>query len=117
MPAINAIINPQNINVNTNLLAPPIGTRYLLLHSVGHPSNSEFAPAWNPTGYPQLVANANDIVEYNGSYWTVVFDSRNTSSVEYVTNMATGVQYKWENGNWAKSVEGRYDNSRWSLVL
>lgn len=117
MPPIDAIINPQNINVDNNLLSPAAGTRYLLLHSVGHPSNQEYAPAWNPAGSPQLIANANDIVEFNGVYWTVVFDSQHENSLEYLTNMTTGVQYKWENGSWSKSVDGRYDNSRWSLTL
>ena len=117
LPPVNAIINPQNINVDSNLLNPATGTRYLILHAVGHPSNEEYAPAWNTEGYPQLIANANDIVEFNGVYWVVSFDSQNETNVEYVTNMTTGVQYKWSNGNWTKSVEGRYDNSRWSLTL
>lgn len=114
---VDAIINPQTINVNNNLLTPANGTRYLLLHAVGHPDNEDPAPAWNPPGYPQLIANANDIVEFNGLYWTVAFDSQATSSVEYVTNMTTGAQYKWEKGIWTKSVEGRYDNSRWSITI
>lgn len=117
LPPVNAIINPLNINVDNNLLNPAIGTRYLILHAIGHPSNNEYAPAWNTAGYPQLIANANDIVEFNGVYWTVSFDSQNETNVEYVTNMTTGVQYKWENNTWAKSVEGRYDNSRWSITL
>lgn len=117
LPPINAIINPQNIDVDSNLLNPTVGTRYLLLHAVGHPDNQESAPAWNNDTFPQLIANANDIVEFNGVYWVVSFDSRNELSVEYVTNLTTGVQYKWSEGSWTKSVEGRYDNSRWSLTL
>lgn len=117
LPPVNAIINPQTINVDNNLLNPATGTRYLLLHAVGHPDNSNPAPAWNPAGYPQLIANANDIVEFNGLYWTVAFDSQVTVSVEYVTNMTTGAQYKWGQGNWTKSIEGRYANSNWSLTL
>ena len=117
LAAVDAIINPQTINVNNNLLTPANGTRYLLLHAVGHPDNTDPAPAWNPAGYPQLIANANDIVEFNGLYWTVAFDSQATTSVEYVTNMTTSAQYKWENYVWSKSIEGRYDNSRWSLTV
>lgn len=117
IPPVNAIINPQTINVDNNLLNPPTGTRYLLLHAVGHPDNINPAPAWNNPGNPQLIANANDIVEFNGQYWVVAFDSQATSSVEYVTNMTTGIQYKWSQGNWTKSIEGRYANSNWSLTL
>lgn len=117
LPPVNAIINPQNINVDSNLLAPATGTRYLLLHAVGHPNNVEFAPAWNPPNQPQLIANANDIVEFNGLYWTVTFDSQDSKRVEYITNMNTGAQYRWSNNVWAKSIEGRYNNSLWSLTL
>lgn len=114
---INAIINPQNINVDDNLLTPAAGTRYLILHGIGQYGDTEFASAWNPNGDHPLVANANDIVEYNGIYWTVDFDSRNDQDIQYVTNLTTGIQYKWAEGAWTKSIEGRYDNSHWSIVL
>lgn len=114
---ITAIINPQNIDVNTNLLTPAIGTRYLLLHGVGKEGETEVAPAWNPTNYAPLVANANDIIEFNGVYWVVTFDSVNKDTLEYVTNMTTNVQYKWSKFNWTKSVEGRYSAAVWSLNL
>lgn len=117
MAPIDAIINPQNINVDQNLLTPATGTRYLLLHAVGSASDTEAAPAWNPGNYPELIANANDIVEFNGLYWIVSFDSQNENKLEYVTNMNTGSQYKWNAGSWAKSVEGRYGNDSWSLTL
>lgn len=114
---ITAIINPQNINVDDNLIDPVAGTRYLLLHGVGVLGDAEVSVAWNPDGQTPLVANANDIVEYNGIYWTVVFDSNGRFDIEYVTNMTTGVQYKWQNTSWSMSVEGRYDSSNWSLRL
>lgn len=115
MSAITAIINPQNIDVDLYLANPAIGTRYLLLHGVGASGDTELAPAWNTNGQKALVANANDIVEYNGIYWTVAFDSQTEVTVAYVTNMTTGIQYKWENNSWSKSVEGRYDGTNWSL--
>jgi hypothetical protein len=117
MAPIDAIINPQNINVDQNLLTPAAGTRYLLLHAVGSAGDSELAPAWNPAGNPPLIANANDIVEFNGVYWIVSFDSQNENKLEYVTNMNTGSQYKWNAGSWSKSIEGRYGNDSWSLTL
>jgi hypothetical protein len=33
-----------------------------------------------------LIANANDIVEYDGTRWNVVFNSSLDSTVQYVTN-------------------------------
>lgn len=114
---INAIINPQNVDVDNQLINPPAGTRYLLTQSIGSYLNDESAPAWDTPGQPQLVANANDIVEYDGTKWNISFDSQAESVVQYVTNLNTGTQYKWQDGMWTKSIEGRYDNSMWSLTL
>lgn len=114
---IDAIINPQNVDVASHLINPAAGTRYLLLHAVGDSEDTEFAPAWNPTGHNELIANANDIVEYTGTHWTVAFNSQRVTTLQYVTNMTTGTQYRWEDGNWVKSVEGRYGPALWSLSL
>jgi len=117
---INAIINPLNVNVNTHLLNPVTGTRYLLLHAIGSASDTESAPAWNYAGQPELIAQANDIVEFNGKHWVVVFASttqKNVNSLEYVTNLTTGVQYRWANSEWTKSVEGTYDAGFWRMIL
>ena len=78
------------------------------------------ALAWRgvdePVGTP-LVAQANDIVEYDGTRWNVVFDSSNPSGIQYVTNVTTGIQYRWAEGQWLKSYEGLYPEGEWSLVL
>jgi hypothetical protein len=117
LPPINAIINPQNVDVESALINPPIGTRYLLTQPIGSVDNEEFASAWNPDGVNQLIAQVNDIVEFDGIRWSVSFDSANENSVHYVTNLNTGSQYRWSEGVWTKSIEGRYDNSMWSLTL
>jgi hypothetical protein len=118
LPPINAIINPQSVSVDdAHLLAPVKGTRYLLLHGIGHRGDTEYATAWNPEDKLPLVAHAHDIIEFNGDFWSVVFDNRRTNTLEYVTNLTTNIQYKWENHMWAKSVEGHYDALKWSIVL
>jgi hypothetical protein len=117
MPPVDAIINPQNVDVDSTLLNPTTGTRYLLTHAVGYTNDIEVSPAWNRNGQQPLVANANDIVEYNGSKWVVVFDSKNHAGQEYLTNLTTSSQYHWQNGSWHRGVEGRYDAAQWSLVL
>jgi hypothetical protein len=112
LQAINAIINPLNVKVDSNILSPTTGTRFLLTGAIGNQSNINGSVAWG-----DLVANANDIIQYNGSNWQVVFDSRNESSVEYVTNTLTGIQYRWTGSEWVKSVEGVYRGGEWSLVI
>lgn len=116
LPPVTAIIDPYNVPVDSNILSPATGTRYLILNPIGA-ANSPSAPAWaGNTPGKNLIANANDIIEWNGNYWTVSFDSRN-SSVQYVTNLNTTTQYYWDGTQWAKSVEGLYRPGEWSLVL
>ena len=114
---ITAIINPQNVNVDSDLLNPATGTRFLILHDIGSENDSEGAPVWNREGFPQLIAHANDIIEFNGQSWYVSFENANYYSVEYVTNLKTNLQYKWKDGSWSKSIEGKYGAAEWSLKL
>jgi hypothetical protein len=123
LTAISAIVDPRNVTVTSALLNPTVGTRYLILDNIGHtdnddndPATIDGAPLWNRAGQPQLIANANDIIQWDGSKWLVSFDSQLTTSVQYVTNLTTGVQYKWKNNQWSKSVEGRYGVGAWSFV-
>ena len=120
---INAIIDPKNVTVTSALLTPASGTRYLILNPIGHPDNDDNnpgtldgAPIWNRTGQTQLIANANDIIEWDGLKWSVSFNGQITTSVQYVTNLTTSIQYKWKNNQWSKSVEGRYGVGAWSFV-
>jgi len=116
---INAIIDPRNVTVDSSITAPATNTRYLILHDIGSFTNApgQGATAWRGTNGQDLVAHANDIIQYNGTNWVVVFDSQGTTTVQYVSNLNTGTQYKWNLNQWVKSWEGEYKNGLWSLVL
>ena len=116
LTAVNAIIDPRNVTVDTSILNPPSGTRYLILNSIG--TNDSASPAaWIGTdSNNNLVANTNDIIEYDGQKWTVSFDSRELA-VQYVSNIKTTIQYRWTGESWVKSYEGLYAAGNWSLVL
>jgi hypothetical protein len=120
---VDAIIDPYTVKPDASIILPATGTRYLLVNPIGHPDNNDSDPftidgpeLWNRAGQPQLIAQANDIIEFDGSRWAVVFDSTMSISVEYVTNLRTGTQYKWKDNQWTKSVEGRYGVGAWSFV-
>jgi hypothetical protein len=110
LTAVDAIINPHTIKVDSSLLNPSAGTRYLILDDIGYSGSS--TEVWGI-----LVAKANDIIEYNGTDWVVSLDSAATDTVEYVTNLTTNIQYRWHNGSWSKAVEGLYREGSWSLVI
>jgi hypothetical protein len=76
---------------------------------------SSITAAWG-----NLVARANDIIEYDGTEWVVSFDSvtaNQLGSVEYVTNTTTGVQYRYTDGAWMKAYEGWYAEGDYSIVI
>ena len=112
---ITAIINPSSTNINNAITHPSTGTRYLIVNDID--STNTFNAAWAGTDSQDLVANAHDIIQYNGVHWTVVFDSQNTDVLNYVTNLTTGILYKWQDQQWIKSYDGVYRAGEWMLSI
>lgn len=110
---IDAIVDPLTYNP-TGITA---GRRFLLLESIGNPANFDGPNGWKNSNGTDFLANANDIVQWNGSSWSIVFDSQNINTLTYVTNLRTGVQYKWDGAIWSKSFDGEYPAGTWRLVI
>jgi hypothetical protein len=109
---VDAVINPETFNPNN----PASGTRYLILENIN--STTAAGPiAWQQLNGDGFSANANDIIEWSGSAWSVVFNSAQQTGVVYITNAYTGTQYKWDQGAWSKTYEGVYDAKLWRLIL
>ena len=105
------IINPLTFEP-TN---PTDGDRYLIVNDIGDSTNTFDATAWG-----NLRASVNDIIQYNAATgkWGVVWSATDfDSTVEYVTNLNTGIQYKFNGTNWVKSYEGIYIGGKWTIVL
>jgi hypothetical protein len=73
--------------------------------------------AWKNIDFSDFQARANDIIEWNGTSWSIAFDSAAATEVTYITNSYTGTQYKWDEGSWSKSYEGIYEARLWRLIL
>ena len=115
---ITAIIDPLISGPNYGLPAPVVGQRYLLTESTGNVINTYPPEAWLGSVGQALIASANDVIEWTGSYWRIVFNSvAQASTTQYVTNITTGVQYEWNNSMWVKSYQGVYPGGTWTLVL
>ena len=112
---VNAIVDPLRKGPGAGLAAASAGQRYLFIESTGSDGDGD-AQSWRGTDGSPLFADANDIVEYDGVRWNVTFDSENLSDIQYVTNLTTGVQYRWAAGQWLKSYEGLYPEGEWSFV-
>jgi len=121
---IDAIINPLTFNPRKSG-DPTIGTRYLIIEDVGFagaPANpitgAPAVPATETEAWGLLLAKANDIIEWNGTEWNVIFaSSQYPHTMIWQTNIYTGVQYKWNGVSWLKSFEGEYTPELWKIVL
>ena len=112
---IGNLVSISQVNESADIKAT--GIRILLLENVGDPNSTEIPLAWKNNDGTGLIANANDIVEWDGSKWNVIFDSNNSQEVVYITNLNTQVQYRFLNGSWYKSVDGEYPVGTWRLDL
>ena len=70
---IDYIIDPQK-TVPTNIMKG-LGGRILLLNDIGDATNTDGADAWKSTGGVDFVAKRNDIVEWDGTKFVVVFEA------------------------------------------
>jgi hypothetical protein len=105
--AVDAIINPHaNYPGDGTLSAALNGHRYLVLDAV-------------PDGgtWGNVTAEANDIIEYNGSAWVVSFDASAITELNYVVNTITGDQFEWTGIHWQNSSEGSYSQGFWRLYV
>ena len=111
---VDAVINPQLTGPNAGLPGPINGRRYLIVEDIG--STGSPTVSWG-----NLIAKANDIIEYDtaSSSWFVSFDADSSTSVQYVTNLTTTIQYRYvqTEGQWMKSYEGWYDQGDYSIVI
>ena len=80
--------------------------------------NEDGPDAWKNDDGSDFIANTNDIIEWTGSKWHVLFDSTaSKDTIYYLTNIYTNVQYKWNGVSWVKSFEGEYRKGLWRILL
>lgn len=134
--SVDLIIDPQKYNPNVD--STSAGLRLLLLGNINNSENvgglmnfgqdpndgSSKDPydgpdAWKNADGTDFVASQNDIVEWDGGQWHVVFDASTDdgTTTKYTTNLNTGVQYKWTGSEWVLSFEGEYRKGTWRLVF
>lgn len=106
--SVDAIINPETFDPSNTLA----GARYLILEDI-----PPLAPIWQNSDGTHFLARANDIIEWDGEFWNIVFDSTVAQPITYITNAYTSIQYKWDGASWSKSYEGIYDKIAWRLIL
>ena len=111
LTGVKKIINPSTFDPGT----PVNADRYLIIDDVGDSTATAQSSTWGT-----LIANVGDIIEYSSSQskWLKVFDASDPDSTQhYVTNLNTGIQYRFNGTEWVKSYEGVYTQGNWSIVI
>lgn len=115
---IAAIIDPLEVMPGNGLPAAAAGQRYLLTsnNSVGEEPAIPPGVATSPWG-ANLIAYPNDVIEYNGTKWVVIFDSQNATGPNYLVNNTNGNQYTFDNINqeWTYTYLGTFSPGYWRI--
>lgn len=75
------------------------------------------ASAWKNADTTDFLADANDVVEWDGSRWEIVFDASESSTATYQTNLTSGQQFYWNGYYWQLAVDGFYPKGTWALRI
>jgi hypothetical protein len=111
LPAINMVVNPEEVAPGIGLANANIGDSYLLTSNIG----SEWP---YDTANSNATANVNDIITYNGNNWVTTFSAfNNTGNIQFVSDNSTNLQYMWNGNVWVNGWEGPYSAQNWRMIL
>ena len=79
--------------------------------------NEDGADAWKSTAGRDFIADTNDIVEWDGSQWNIIFDASENSDTTYITNLNTQQQFYYNGYYWQFAVDGLYPRGTWDLII
>lgn len=112
---IDYVIDPKRFNPTSVKTA---GTRMLLIDDVGDPNAADGPIAWKQSNGDDFYASINDIIEWNGTSWQVIFDASESELEKvFVTNLNTKIQYVWTGIEWIESINGYYPPGSWRIEL
>lgn len=113
-----SIIDPAEVTPGNGLPASLPGQRYLLTsyNSVGEEPAIPPGVSTSPWGQ-NVVAYPNDIIEFNGVNWVVIFDSINATGKNYVINNTNSSQYTFDASvkEWTYTYLGSYLPGFWRI--
>ena len=121
---IDYIVDPQKTSPD-EFLSDSSVARILILSDIGHETNKQGAMAWKDVHGNDLIAEENDILEWDGEAWHIIYDASEHLAtytneiypIIFVSNLKTNIQYKFSNDEWLLSIDGEYPPGAWRLVL
>jgi hypothetical protein len=112
------IIDPTEVTPGNGLPSALAGQRYLLTSNNSQGEEPAIPPNVPTSPWGQnIIAYPNDIIEFNGISWNVIFDSRNSVGKNYVINNVNSSQYIYDSvvGEWAYTYLGTFNPGYWRL--
>ena len=118
IPPISDIIDPTELSPGHGLPASAIGQRYLITskNTAGEEPAIPYNVPLSPWG-TNIIAYPNDIIQFNGIDWVVIFNASGATENNYVINNANGSQYLFDitRQEWQYSYYGIFSPGYWSL--
>jgi hypothetical protein len=118
IPQIAAIIDPKEVMPGNGLPFAVAGQRYLLTSHDSAGEEPAIPPmvSTSPWG-SNIVAYPNDVIEFNGVSWVVIFDSQNSAGKNYLINNSNSSQYMFdsETQEWTYTYYGTYNQGYWRV--
>jgi hypothetical protein len=112
--SIDFVIDPARFNP---VYVKQSGSRFLLIGDIGSSENQDGPKAWKQATGDDFLASENDIIEWDGNNWSIVFDSSERTDPVFTTNLNTRVQYMWTGSEWIESINGDYPTGSWRIEL
>jgi hypothetical protein len=112
------IIDPVEVSPGNGIPTAVAGQRYLLTSSNSSGEDPAFPPGVITSPWGQtLIAYPNDIIEFNGISWMVIFDSKNAVGKNYVVNNSNSSQYMFDAAikEWTYTYYGTYQPGYWRI--
>lgn len=80
--------------------------------------NEQGPIAWKNNDNSDFIADTNDIIEWDGNNWVVVFSAKESvNQIIFQTNLFTNTQYQWNGRHWNETVDGIYHPGQWKIEL
>ena len=114
-----AIIDPTKVYPDHGMINPVAGDRFLIIEDIADTGEHD----WGTEAWGTFTASANDIIEYDGTNWHIIFEAaQEADSLIYQTNIYKStadrrIQFMWNGVEWGKSFEGEYKAGTWRLEL
>jgi len=115
---IHDIIDPMEVYPGNGLPTAVAGQRYLLTSADSRGEGPVIPPNVPTSPWGQnLVVYPNDIIQFNGVEWVVIFDSRNSIGKNYVVNTTNSSQYTFDSATqeWTYTYFGIYQPGYWRI--